>query len=406
VDKTIAEINALRAILHDESPNKSQPVDLVIWVPIEQVEPNDYNPNSVATIEMQLLATSIEHDGYTQPVVAVQETACEITLPCGSILYIKESEIPQWVIWKTANLTLGSLDIQQGCWMEREVLDFSMEKIHRNAKAAIEFNYHNLLLTTGKTSANGLETNGAWDMSTMQLDCALSTHGMLQGIMTSSDCLEIVCPSCESKDKGHKKHWTSFQANQQSGVEYGLHVSCLSSEVKAQQQEQRTLRSDCREASMLLEQSETNLELTPLTGMGEPVLLITNKTTAIIVDGFHRYFVMKSNKTIRERCNGLLPVVVISKDINDRMASTIRHNRARGKHSVAGMANTVFQMLENGWDDAEICNELGMEPEEILRLKHITGFSKLFENTEYNKSWMTRRQIKIKKEYEERVKHG
>lgn len=64
------------------------------------------------------------------------------------------------------------------------------------------------------------------------------------------------------------------------------------------------------------------------------------------------------------------------------------------------MANMVFTMLDNGWADAEICNELGMDAEELLRLKHITGFSKLFADREYNKAWMTARQIKIKRDYE------
>jgi ParB-like chromosome segregation protein Spo0J len=194
-----AAIEQMRVELHKLHSNAAQPVDLVLWIPIEKVEPNDYNPNSVANIEMGLLYQSIDHDGYTQPCVTIY-------------------------------------------------------------------------------------------------------------------------------DPGKDKY--------------------------------------------------------------------------IIVDGFHRYFVMKSNKDICERCNGLLPCVVIDKSINDRMASTIRHNRARGKHSIQGMANLIFNMLENGWNDAEICNELGMEAEELLRLKHITGFSKLFADTEYKKAWVTRRQIKIKRDYE------
>ena len=96
------------------------------------------------------------------------------------------------------------------------------------------------------------------------------------------------------------------------------------------------------------------------------------------------------------------PVVTIyDEEINDRMASTVRHNRARGKHSVDGMANMVFSMLENGWEDSAICNELGMETEELIRLKHITGFSKLFKNHEFKKAWETKRQIQIKKAYKE-----
>ena len=191
-------IEDLKAYLHELSPQKSQPVDLVRWIPIEKVHANDYNPNSVAKNEMRLLYVSISHDGYTQPVVTVYD---------------------------------------------------------------------------------------------------------------------------DTKD------------------EY------------------------------------------------------------VIVDGFHRYTTMRLNQDIADRNNGLLPVVVIDKSINDRMASTVRHNRARGKHSVSGMANMVFQMLENGWTDEAICAELGVEADELVRLKHVTGFSKLFENVEYRRSWETKRQIQLRSEY-------
>jgi ParB-like chromosome segregation protein Spo0J len=196
----LAFVQEAREILSGLSPMKHQPVDSVRWVPLEKVRPNDYNPNKVASIEMRLLYTSIQHDGYTQPIVTIYDPQAD---------------------------------------------------------------------------------------------------------------------------------------------EY------------------------------------------------------------IVVDGFHRYFVTKNSADLRERQKGMLPVVVIDKPINDRMASTIRHNRARGKHSVAGMASMVFQMLDNGWQDEAICNELGMEAEELLRLKHITGFSKLFNDVEYRKSWMVRRQIKLKRQYEE-----
>lgn len=195
----VAFVAELREFIHrDLSPVSSQPIDYVRWVPIEKVRPNDYNPNSVATIEMRLLYTSILHDGYTQPIVTV---------------YDPESD------------------------------------------------------------------------------------------------------------------------------------------------------------------------------------------TYVIVDGFHRYFTCLHNPDILERNKGLLPIVVIDKPINDRMASTVRHNRARGKHSVDGMASMVFQMLDNGWSDVAICNELGMEAEELLRLKHITGFSKLFEDVEYKAAWVTKRQASVKRGY-------
>lgn len=199
-DNKLEALNELRMLIHELSPNKDQPVDMVRWVPVDMVEPNDYNPNSVAQKEMQLLYTSIWNDGYTQPTVTI------------------------------------------------------------------------------------------WD---------------------------------EEKKK------------------------------------------------------------------------------YVIVDGFHRYFTCKNNKDILERSHGCLPIVVINKNISERMAATVRHNRARGKHSVQGMSSMVFKLLDQGWQDEDICNQLGMEPEELLKLKHVTGFSKLFENTEYKKAWESRTQILAKKKYKE-----
>ena len=200
--KTIDSINKERKALHEECPIK-QPIDYVMWVPIEKVEPNGYNPNSVAPVEMELLYISIKKDGYTQPVVTIYD---------------------------------------------------------------------------------------------------------------------------KKKDK------------------------------------------------------------------------------YVIVDGFHRYYVCKTKKDIFDRNMGMLPIVVIDKNISERMAATVRHNRARGEHSIDGMSNLVFKMLDEGMSDADVCNELGMEPEELLKLKHLTGFSKLFANTEYKKAWETKNQIIERMKYEKATK--
>lgn len=137
-------------------------------------------------------------------------------------------------------------------------------------------------------------------------------------------------------------------------------------------------------------------------GYTQPVVTIWDDEIQkyVIVDGFHRYTTMKLKKDIFERNHGYLPIVVLKKDINDRMAATVRHNRARGKHSINGMANMVFSMLDEGWGEAEICNQLGMEPEELIRLKYITGFAKLFENVEYKRAWENRKQRLAKIQYE------
>jgi ParB-like chromosome segregation protein Spo0J len=136
-------------------------------------------------------------------------------------------------------------------------------------------------------------------------------------------------------------------------------------------------------------------------GYTQPVVAIfdPDKRKYVIVDGFHRYTTCRLHADIQEMTKGRVPLVVIDKAINDRMASTVRHNRARGKHSVDGMADMVFAMLDNGMDDAGICNELGLSPEELTRLKHVTGFSKLFENAEYRRAWQTDRMATFERNY-------
>ena len=103
-----------------------------------------------------------------------------------------------------------------------------------------------------------------------------------------------------------------------------------------------------------------------------------------IVDGYHRYTVMKTSKRIRERENSMLPVVVIDKPISNRMASTIRHNRARGSHSIELMSNIVSELVESGMSDAWILKNIGMDADELLRLKQISGLAALFKNKDFS----------------------
>lgn len=103
-----------------------------------------------------------------------------------------------------------------------------------------------------------------------------------------------------------------------------------------------------------------------------------------IVDGYHRYTVLKTSERIREREKGILPVVVIEKDIQNRMASTIRHNRARGSHSIELMSNIVAELVEAGMSDAWILKHIGMDKDELLRLKQITGLAALFKDVDFS----------------------
>jgi len=107
----------------------------------------------------------------------------------------------------------------------------------------------------------------------------------------------------------------------------------------------------------------------------------------IVVDGFHRYLTLKRSQRIYDREKGMLPIVVIDKEIGDRMASTIRHNRARGSHNIELMSSIVAELVEMGKSDRWICQHIGMSADELLRLKQITGVAALFANREFSKSW-------------------
>ena len=105
-----------------------------------------------------------------------------------------------------------------------------------------------------------------------------------------------------------------------------------------------------------------------------------------IVDGFHRYMIMKTHRDIYEREGGKLPVSVIDKPLGERMASTIRHNRARGTHNVDLMSGIVGELHELGKTDHWIMKHLGMDADEVLRLKQISGLASLFKDKDFSKA--------------------
>jgi len=124
-------------------------------------------------------------------------------------------------------------------------------------------------------------------------------------------------------------------------------------------------------------------------GFTQPIVTFYNATEDmyIVVDGFHRYTVGRTSERIRERECGTLPIVVIDKELGDRMASTIRHNRARGSHNIELMSTIVAELVEMGKGDRWICQHIGMSVDELLRLKQITGVAALFANRDFSDSW-------------------
>jgi hypothetical protein len=125
-------------------------------------------------------------------------------------------------------------------------------------------------------------------------------------------------------------------------------------------------------------------------GYTQPVVAWRRETMHEVVDGFHRNRIGRECIEVRSRIRGYLPLAVINsdrQDRGDRIASTIRHNRARGKHAVAAMSEIVVELKRRNWSDEKIARELGMDQDEILRLCQISGLAELFSDQEFSKSW-------------------
>lgn len=125
-------------------------------------------------------------------------------------------------------------------------------------------------------------------------------------------------------------------------------------------------------------------------GYTQPIVSWSRDDRFEVVDGFHRNRVGKESKIVRARVKGYLPLVVINAgrtDLGDRMAATIRHNRARGKHKVESMSDIVLDLKRRNWNDEKIARELGMDADEVLRLTQITGLAEMFKDREFSEAW-------------------
>ena len=125
-------------------------------------------------------------------------------------------------------------------------------------------------------------------------------------------------------------------------------------------------------------------------GFTQPIVTFPVNGHREVVDGFHRNLVGKQSKVVQKRTKGYLPVTTIRSDRTnreDRIAATIRHNRARGQHVVADMSEIVVELSRRNWSDEKIGRELGMEPDEVLRLKQISGLAELFADAEFSEAW-------------------
>jgi ParB-like chromosome segregation protein Spo0J len=125
-------------------------------------------------------------------------------------------------------------------------------------------------------------------------------------------------------------------------------------------------------------------------GYTQPVVTFQREGNREVVDGFHRTRVSKESGPVKDRVHGFVPVVTINhhkEDKGDRIASTIRHNRARGKHKIDSMSDIVVDLKRRNWSDEKIAKQLGMDADEVLRLSQISGIIEMFEDQEFSQAW-------------------
>lgn len=125
-------------------------------------------------------------------------------------------------------------------------------------------------------------------------------------------------------------------------------------------------------------------------GYTQPIVAWLDQVRYQVVDGYHRHRVGREIESVRERVKGYLPLAVINTDRTDRgdrIAATIRHNRARGKHKIDAMSEIVVELKRRNWSDQKIGKELGMDPDEVLRLAQISGLAEMFADREFSEAW-------------------
>lgn len=156
------------------------------------------------------------------------------------------------------------------------------------------------------------------------------------------------------------------------------------------------VKSDCIEANDYNPNSVAPPEMELLAhsisqdGYTQPIVTWEREDLFEVVDGFHRNRVGKENDSVRNRVHGYLPITVIKDsrtERGDRIASTIRHNRARGKHAIHSMSEIVVELKRRNWSDKKIGKELGMDPDEVLRLSQISGLAELFSDVDFTEAW-------------------
>ncbi len=123
-------------------------------------------------------------------------------------------------------------------------------------------------------------------------------------------------------------------------------------------------------------------------GITQPLVVGPEKNQQyVLIDGYHRWSIIKKSKELSNRLNHKVPVVVLNVSTKNQIVATVRHNRARGRHQIGEIGEVVKTLSENGWSSAKIMDALGMDADEVLRLKQFKGLGELFKDDDYSKSW-------------------
>lgn len=455
-------VNDLQTILRGlNKAAKHNPVSSVLWVPIEKVVANDYNPNSVAMNELKLLLTSIDHDGY-----CVEEKTpilkADLTWePAGNLAEgdkiiafdefatgegqgrkqrrYRTAEVTGNII-EHSNLVLVETDrgelrctpdhpfLAKRCygkghyeaeWVEAKNLKPSDIVIYLMDPWQVDRSWNagwlsGFLDGEGTLAINQTKKRG---QQTFRL-AGYQRPGIIADRMIAEMTKRAVTKVFTVDRSGYPK-WASMvmaridrltevmrflgSVRPDRLIEKGGEFwdgAALSSKLKDETQAVVQRVSPCGggNISRLSTSTKTYIANGFAVHNTQPVVTVYDekKDQYVIVDGFHRSFCMRTYKELYDKNHGLLPVVVLEKDIRDRMASTVRHNRARGKHSVGGMGVLVKELSDKGWEDSAICNELGLEPDELIRLKHTTGVSALFKDKEFSRTYEEDYQVKAR----------
>lgn len=380
------------------------PIGCVQWVPLAKVQANDWNPNSVAHMEMKLLHTSISEDGYTQPVVGVLLQKYRIQTPWGEVV-LSEDNLPNlprelWIFLEGRAKSSSPIRLVASTVTEAST---SLEGL---AGSGIPSGSTRERTTTELSSVVGSRRSGDSEPSAMlgetvpTWDSRLCGNGGSDAPGSLSSYLRLVFRTSGSSSREPSR--PSMLYDLWHGADGGIQLRSPSSSSTGKSSAIENLPRSLDEMSRPSGPSDMTSDAseTVLPESLDIEVSVSDETKVIIVDGFHRYTTMRVYDDIRATTRGYLPVVVLDKPPADRMAATVRHNRARGKHSVQGMSSLVFGMLEEGQTDEQICNKLGLEAEELARLKHITGYSKLYADVAtYGKVFMTKTQLEEKAKY-------